>query len=568
MKLGKLGYVLGGILIFVFVVVGTYEIAYWKKTYPGVKMAGISVGNKDEGQIKDALFRLQSPPEIVLVWGTSRWMLLGKDIEYRFDIEGSAKHALSAGRSGNVWENLELKIKAWKNDINLLPVWTWNGDKLKESIASVSAEIDIPTKEPEISIENDQVKVTAGENGQIVNVLQLVDEIQKVVETNSGYEVEIPILTQSPKLSDVQVEALRSKAQKVVGKKLVLKIGEQSFGVGDEVMVNWISKPKTIADWVDELSKGIDRPAENAHFRYVGGGRVEEFSPSVEGLRVKRPDLVVEIGRKLEEFSTSDSVELGVDIMAEKTDPVIKTDQANNLGIKELIGKGESLFPGSITNRIFNLKKAAGVVNGVLVAPGEIFSFNASVGDISAATGYKAAYIIKDGRTVLGDGGGVCQVSSTLFRAVLNAGLPIEERVAHAYRVHYYEEGSQPGFDATVFAPSVDFKFKNDTAAYILIQTKIDEANSKLDFYLYGTKDGRVVTVSKARVWDVAAPPPALYQDDPTLPRGVVKQVDWSAWGAKVAFDWKVTRGEEVLQERTFYSNFRPWQAVYLRGTL
>ena len=161
----------------------------------------------------------------------------------------------------------------------------------------------------------------------------------------------------------------------------------------------------------------------------------------------------------------------------------------------------------------------------------------------------------------------MCQVSTTLFRAILAAGVPIEERTAHAYRVHYYEKDSQPGFDATIFTPEVDLKFKNDTPAYILIQTTVDEARNKLTFELYGAGDGRKVEISKSRVWDVTPPPPALYQDDPTLSKGVVKQVDWAAWGAKAAFDWKVTRGADVLQERTFYSNYRPWQAVFLKGT-
>jgi vancomycin resistance protein YoaR len=211
--------------------------------------------------------------------------------------------------------------------------------------------------------------------------------------------------------------------------------------------------------------------------------------------------------------------------------------------------------------------KASLVFNGILVAPDETFSFVKYIGDISATTGYKPAYIIKDGRTVLGDGGGVCQVSSTLFRAILDAGLPVVERTAHAYRVHYYENDSQPGFDATIFSPSVDLKFKNDTGNYILIQTAFDQKSNKLSIDLYGAKDGRETSVSKVRIWDVTPPPPAIYQDEPSLNRGIIQQVDWAAWGTKAAFDWKVVRNGEVLQERTFYSSYRPWQAVYLRGT-
>jgi vancomycin resistance protein YoaR len=95
----------------------------------------------------------------------------------------------------------------------------------------------------------------------------------------------------------------------------------------------------------------------------------------------------------------------------------------------------------------------------------------------------------------------------------------------------------------------------------------MDTNKLSLTFELYGTNDGRKAEISKPRVWDETPPPPDLYQDDPTLPAGQVKQVDWKAWGAKVSFDYKITRNDEVLIEKTFYSNFKPWQAIFLKGT-
>jgi len=144
--------------------------------------------------------------------------------------------------------------------------------------------------------------------------------------------------------------------------------------------------------------------------------------------------------------------------------------------------------------------------------------------------------------------------------------LPIVERHAHAYRVSYYENDSEPGFDATIYSPSVDLKFKNDTPGALLIQTEIDEVNMILTFRFYGKKDDRKIEISKATVWDVSPPPEPLYQEDPTLKSGEVKQVDFPAWGAKAKFTYKVTNGKEVM-EKTFFSTFRPWRAVYLKGT-
>lgn len=322
-----------------------------------------------------------------------------------------------------------------------------------------------------------------------------------------------------------------------------------------------------VADTINQVEDDVNIPSQDALFTF-NNGRVTAFRPSKDGRALNRTEALSLIHDAI--FGAKNGqTQLSVSLPIETTHPAITTNQANAFGIKELIGRGYSEFAGSIQGRIHNVALAAGRLNGILIKPGDTFSFNTTVGDISAATGYQSAYIIKDGRTVLGDGGGVCQVSTTLFRAALAAGLPINERHAHAYRVHFYEEdGSKPGLDATVYSPGYDLKFTNDTPAYILIQTKTDLNNLTLTFEFYGTRDGRIATIFNQKLWDVTPPPPDLYQDDPTLPKGTTKQVDFSAWGAKASFDYKVTRGAQILQNTTFYSAFRPWQAVYLRGTL
>ncbi|MCX6794052.1 MAG: VanW family protein [Candidatus Gottesmanbacteria bacterium] len=319
---------------------------------------------------------------------------------------------------------------------------------------------------------------------------------------------------------------------------------------------------------LDTIASEVDIPAMDALFRFQNS-RVTSFRPSSNGRRLNTNEAN---NRLTQAFYTTERTGLQritILLPIETVKPIIATDQVNTFGIKELVGSGYSEFAGSIAGRIHNVALAAARINGILVKPGETFSFNDAVGDISAATGYQSAYIIKEGRTVLGDGGGVCQVSTTLFRAALAAGLPIIERHAHAYRVHYYEEGGfKPGLDATVYGPTYDLKFKNDTPTFILIQAKTDATNLSLTFDLYGTSDGRKAQISNQKLWGITPPPPDLYQDDPTLPKGTVKQVDFSAWGAKASFDYTVIRGTDILQQTTFISSFRPWQAVYLKGTL
>lgn len=297
-------------------------------------------------------------------------------------------------------------------------------------------------------------------------------------------------------------------------------------------------------------------------------GRVTVFKPSKDGQEVDTEKLNEEISDKVHSVILSQGSNLiSISIPVKVLKPNITTDKANDMGIKELIGSGTSLFQHSIPGRIHNVNLAASRLNGVLVKPDEVFSFNKVLGDVSAFTGYQQAYIIQNGKTVLGDGGGVCQVSTTLFRALLDAGLPIVERHAHAYRVGYYEQDSAPGIDATVFSPTVDLQFKNDTGNYILIQTYIDPSILRLTFELYGTRDGRVVTMTRPVITGQTPAPPEVHQDDPTLPKGQVKQVDFAATGAKVYFTRKVNKnGKEIISE-TFSSNYRPWAAVFLHGT-
>lgn len=327
--------------------------------------------------------------------------------------------------------------------------------------------------------------------------------------------------------------------------------------------------PEALNSLLDTLSQSIDIEPENALFEFQNG-RVSAFKLSKSGRALDKSALLRQVENQIVLLSSESqpqaTINFPLPIIAKE--PLIQTDQANDLGIQELIGKGESTFKGSIPGRIHNVALAASRINGHLVPPGQTFSFNQALGDISAATGYKQAYVIKQGRTVLDDGGGVCQVSTTLFRAALNSGLPITERHAHSYRVSYYEQGGwKPGFDATVYAPSYDLKLKNDTPAHILIQAQTDTKNLTLVFELYGTKDGRISEISPTRLWDPRPAPPDLIQDDPTLPTGQMKQVDWANPGIKAAFDYKVTKNGEVMFEKNFFSNFVPWQAVYLKGT-
>jgi vancomycin resistance protein YoaR len=197
------------------------------------------------------------------------------------------------------------------------------------------------------------------------------------------------------------------------------------------------------------------------------------------------------------------------------------------------------------------------------VPPGEEFSFNRWVGDVTAANGFTDALVIAGDRTAVGIGGGVCQVSTTAYRAAFWGGFPITERHAHGYVVGWYGE---PGMDATIYTPSVDFRFRNDTGHFLLIKSEVDTVKGRMTFRFYGTKPDRTVEMVKGPITNVQPAPPPLYEEDKTLAIGVIKQVDWAQRGLDVVVTRVIHYGDGTTREENIVSKYQPWRAIYQYG--
>jgi len=177
--------------------------------------------------------------------------------------------------------------------------------------------------------------------------------------------------------------------------------------------------------------------------------------------------------------------------------------------------------------------------------------------------------IIYGGQTIQGVGGGVCQVSTTLFRTAFFAGFPIVERHAHAYRVSYYEydpgrirNPQWAGFDATVYVPIVDLKFTNDTDHWLLMETYVYRGSEALTWKFYSTDDGRTVEWNTTGPRNIVDAPEPLYRENPDLQKGVIKQVDYAADGADINVTRTVYKGGSIHFSDSFFTHFRPWQEI------
>lgn len=310
-----------------------------------------------------------------------------------------------------------------------------------------------------------------------------------------------------------------------------------------------------VTGWAQQVA----RPPLNARFDFEArSGTLIELSPSIEGYAL---DVDATTAALLQAIAGG---EKHIPLPLQVIRPDVASDDAAVLGIRELVAAGSSSFKGSSAARVANIEVAAAKFVGVVIPAGGVFSFNEHVGDVTAANGFEDSLVIAGDTTAVGIGGGVCQVSTTVFRAAWFGGFPIVERWNHGYIVSWY---GAPGLDATIYTPRVDFKFRNTTGHPLLIKPIVDKGKGVLTFEFYGVKPNWQVETGKPVYRNETPPPPALYIEDRALPAGKVVQFDWAVEGKDAEVKRKVTAADgAVLIDETLRSSYKPWQAKYRFG--
>jgi vancomycin resistance protein YoaR len=514
---------------------------------------------------------IKTPQKIILNSPNKSFDLNTKDIGLSFDFPASGSRAYGYTRTGNIFYDYYHRVRLLFEEKNFGLATNIDEQKLQKIISSISAQISTDPIYPSVKIIKGKVNVDPGKAGNKIDEETLRARIGEELSQAVDADIDIPLIPIDPTLTKTEIENLNARANKFVGKKIQVKLEFNTYTYSDADILSLLNlkggfDEEAIKKEVLNLAGKINREPQNPKFSF-NEGRVTEFQPALPGIELDGEKFKEILTTSLNNLENGPDATISFDAPVTRKAPEVATESVNNLGIKELIGRGTSTYYHSIPSRVHNVSLAASRINGTLVKPGDTFSFNDALGDVSQFTGYQQAYIISGGKTILGDGGGVCQVSTTLFRSLLNAGLPITERAAHAYRVGYYEQNSPPGLDATVYGPTPDLKFTNDTPGYVLIEAMADPKHYSLVFELYGTSDGRIATITKPVVSNISPALPTVYQDDPNIPVGTLKQVDYSAAGARVSFSYTVSRGGITILQKTFISNYRPWAAVYLKGT-
>lgn len=330
----------------------------------------------------------------------------------------------------------------------------------------------------------------------------------------------------------------------------------------------FILNQEKIKTYLESLRPAVDRIAQDAKFAVAETGKVKEFQSSQTGLALNSDKTYNDLNTAFKERNYHPAqVTKTIALTVEVTEPVVKVADANELGIEEIIGVGYSTFKDSHTNRIKNIAHAVARLNGALIKPDEEFSAIRYAGPFTAENGFLPEAVIK-GKEIKDEiGGGMCQIGTTLFRMAMNSGMNITQRQNHSLVVGYYADpvNGNPGTDATLYEPSLDLKFKNDTGHYLLLQTNIDYKKQQLTFTLWGKSDGRSGSYTHPIVkkWIPSGDPQEVKTDK--VKPGVTKCQN-AFRGAMATFTYtRVTPAGEKI-ERIFDSYYRPLPKICMVG--
>jgi len=569
---------------------GFYSRMYDGRIFAGVAVGGVDVSGMSTQQAATLLTQRLDYPQrgkIAFQEGTNMWTAKPADLGLFLDAQTTALAAYNLGRTGSLAVRLADQWRAWSSGIDLAPWFVFDKRIAQNYLLSIAKQVDRPIIEATLGVSGVEVVVNSGQVGRNMDVPAALASLDAQLKTMTDGLVPLVLHETPPVILDATAQA--ELARQILSAPLTMQIpdvqegdpGPWSFEPVALVQMLIIQRvksdsgeiyqvglsPDVLRNFLLNIAPGLNRNPQNARFTFNDDTRqLDLIQSAVIGRALDVDASLQQINQQI--LAGQHSVNL---VMQTTNPPVTDGATAESLGITELTSQYTSYFYGSDASRIQNISTSSSRFHGLLVAPGESFSMADALGDVSLDTGYSEALIIFGDRTIKGVGGGVCQVSTTLFRTVFFGGYQVDERWFHAYRVKYYEQTASgghddnlAGLDATVFAPQVDFRFANDTPYWLLMETYV--GSHSLTWKFYSTSDGRTVDWKTSGLQNIVEPPDPLYEENPDLAKDVIKQVDWAVDGADVSVTRTVTRDGVVIHDDTFNTHYMPWQAKYQYG--
>jgi vancomycin resistance protein YoaR len=555
--------------------------SYEGRIYPNVSIQGIAVGEMTPEQAESALRSryaafLRQP--VVITYGDRQWTPTLDELGMTFDFRGAVDAAYNAGRGHGLIDDAREIAAIWQHGLDVPLHVSYDETRAQAYLTQLAREIERAPADAQVRLDGAQIAIVGAAIGRQVLVDATLSHVSQQLQ--AFVPATIPLQTREipPRLDDATVAAARAQIETILQGPLTLRVGKNEYewtvaDLADMIIINRVPSAEgdriavtldqdMIARRIRQIADETEKPGTRPRVAW-NNGDLKIIKPGKPGLRldeVRARDMVIAavMGR-----------DRTLELPMVPTDPPVTEANLHQLGIRELVSIGKSDFTGSAAYRIHNIGVGMQLLNGLLIAPGEEFSFNKNIGQINAANGFVEGAAIIQNRTQQEFGGGICQDSTTMFRAAFWAGLPITERWGHSFYISWYDKyalgprGNGPGLDATIFTGGPDLKFVNDTGAWLLIQAWSNPKTGVAQIELYGTKPNRTVDLTH-KVYDhVPAPTEPVFVADPKVPRGTIKHTDKARGGMTIDVYRLVVENGAPRPPELFRTRFRPWPNIY-----
>jgi vancomycin resistance protein YoaR len=574
----------------------------WGRIHPGVTIGGVSVGGMGESEARTVLEREIGPRlklAVTVAYESRRWTVAPSRVDALFDVQAAAESAFAVGRSGGLGTRIAQRFGAWFGREQLPVAAKADDKKLASVLVEMRRSVDIPAADASVAVNGTDVTRSAAKPGLTVRTDRLRAQLlaaflsqQRIVRLLVGYA---PV-----SVTDEDARQAYDDAKRMVAGDVKLTFEQQSWTVPASRVGRWVAfravpwspdasasavaslatassetssaetsatgqpgrrmvlvayvDAKGVSATIEPLVKGVGKPARDARFDV--GGKSVSVVPGQVGIGIDVAKLATQLDTALRGTG-----QRTFPMALAQTQPRITTQQAQAMGIKELISSYSTDYDAGNAPRVNNIHTLARALDGKLVPPGGEFSFNGAVGERTAEKGYREAPAIVNGKLVPQLGGGICQIGTTFFNAVFFSGFPVLERTNHSFYISHYPKGR----DCTVSWGGPDFRWRNDSKNWVLIHTSYDSGSITIS--LYGTDPGYKVAYTTGpftagRAFQV------IKQPDPTLPLGKTVVSDPGVDGRKVVVIRTVTLNGAVVRKDTFVSVYQPKDETVKVGSM
>jgi vancomycin resistance protein YoaR len=495
------------------------------------------------------------------------------------DVDGAVAKAYSAGREGNY-----LKMLADRAVLYFRPQIVRVSSKVNEeyvslAIAKISGFIDKPAQDATVEITGDKASVRPSKDGWEVKQAAMRREIVTQAANSSSRTMAAPQGVAKVKVHNADAEKARLVALKMMKEPIAYTINSKDYiidppkigtligfapvrtkikksgkNVYEYTLATSMTKAK-LEQYFIPLKNEFEVKPVNAKFE-AGQGSVT-IVPGVNGLILDIDSAVKDLNKLALEPAPRKAT-----LKMKEVEPELSTAKAEGMGIKERVSVHTESFEYT-ANRSQNIGTLADSIDGQMVAPGQVWSINGATGPRTAAKGYTEAPVIVNGQLSPDIGGGICNVSTTIFNTAFFGGYEIVERYPHDFYISHYPDGR----DASIYYDGgMDFKFKNDSPYWILIKT--DHTNTSVTIAFYSTNLGTDVSYTDTGFTNIV-PYTILYKDDPAVPTGWEKDGDmgYGVDGRDITVSRIIKRGGNPYREDKFISHYEPKQRIVLKGT-